>query len=330
MGFVNNSNFSRSLFTTRGWSQPHLISYMESHDEERLMYKALQFGSSFGGYNIRNLNTALKRMELTAAFGQLIPGPKMIWQFGELGYDFSINHCPDGTVNNNCRTSNKPIRWDYNNVTERKNLFTVYSKLNQLRLHPLYKNNFTSNRVVHSLAGPFKWMQLTTDTSNIVVIGNFDVTASQATVSFPGGGTWYDYFAGTTYNPNAAGQSILLQPGEYKVYVNRNIVGSGGTGGGGGGSTPVTELSVKLLPNLVARAGGSTVQLELQLPLAGDVQAQLYNLAGQRVAQLHNGQLAEGIHRLDITAKLAPLAAGLYAAHIVTPSGTQTIKLVIQ
>ncbi|MFM8710599.1 MAG: T9SS type A sorting domain-containing protein, partial [Sphingomonadales bacterium] len=134
------------------------------------------------------------------------------------------------------------------------------------------------------------------------------------------------------------GQSILLQPGEYKVYVNRNIVGSGGSGGGGGGGgtggggggTPVTELSVKLLPNLVARAGASTAQLELQLPLAGAVQAQLYNLAGQRVAQLHNGQLAEGIHRLDITAKLAPLAAGLYAAQVVTPSGTQTIKLVIQ
>ena len=340
MGFINNSNFSGSIFTARGWNQPHLISYMESHDEERLMYKALQFGSSFGGYNIRNLNTALKRMELTAAFGQLIPGPKMIWQFGELGYDFSINHCPDGTVNTNCRTSNKPIRWDYNTVTERKNLFNVYSKLNQLRMHPLYKNNFTSNRIVHSLSGAFKWMQLTTDTSNIVVVGNFDLTPSQATVSFPGGGTWYDYFAGTTYSPNAAGQSILLQPGEYKVYVNRNIVGSGGSGGGGGtgggggggggGGTPVTDLSVKLLPNLVTRSGGSTTQLELQLPLAGAVQAQLYNLAGQRVAQLHNGQLAEGIHRLDISAKLATLAAGLYVAQVVTPSGTQTIKLIVQ
>jgi hypothetical protein len=275
-------------------------------------------------------------MELTAAFGQLIPGPKMIWQFGELGYDFSINHCPDGTVNNNCRTSNKPIRWDYNGVTERRNLYTVYSKLNQLRMHPLYKNNFTSNRIVHSLSGPFKWMQLTTDTSNIVVVGNFDVTASQATVSFPGGGTWYDYFTGATYNPNANGQAILLQPGEYKVYVNRNITGSGGSGGGGsgggggGGTTPVTDLSVKLLPNLVARAGGTATQLELQLPLAGAVQAQLYNVAGQRVLQLHSGSLAEGIHRLDITSKLAQLSAGLYVVQVATPSGTKTIKMIIQ
>jgi hypothetical protein len=275
-------------------------------------------------------------MELTAAFGQLIPGPKMIWQFGELGYDFSINHCPDGTVNNNCRTANKPIRWDYNTITERKNLYNVYSKLNQLRMHPLYKNNFTSNRIVHSLSGGFKWMQLTTDTSNIVVVGNFDVAASQATVSFPGGGTWYDYFTGATYNPTAAGQSILLQPGEYKVYVNRNITGSsggGGTGGGGtggGGSTPITELSVRFLPNLVSRAGQGTVQLELQLPLAGSVQAQLYNFAGQRMLTLQNGALAEGIHRIDITTPLASLPSGIYVAHVITPSGTQSLKLVIQ
>jgi hypothetical protein len=80
----------------------------------------------------------------------------------------------------------------------------------------------------------------------------------------------------------------------------------------------------------VARAGGSTALLELQLPLAGSVQAQLYNMAGQRVLQLHNGQLAEGIHRLDITAKMATVAAGLYIAQVVTPSGTQTIKLIVQ
>jgi len=262
----------------------------------------------------------------------------MIWQFGELGYDFSINHCPDGTVNNNCRTSNKPIRWDYNNVTERKSLFNVYSKLNQLRMHPLYKNNFTSNRIVHSLSGAFKWMQLTTDTSNIVVVGNFDVTASQATVSFPGGGTWYDYFSGSTYNPTAAGQSILLQPGEYKVYVNRNIVGAGGSGGGtggggtgGGGTNPVTELSVKLLPNLLTRSSLTSAQLELQLPLAGAVQAQLYNLAGQRVLSLHNGQLTEGIHRI-VRRPLCCTSGHTqwYANHQIGHSVIETIRYVRQ
>ena len=52
-------------------------------------------------------------MEMSAAFFFTIPGPKMIWQFGELGYDYSINHCANGTINNNCRLDAKPIRWDY-------------------------------------------------------------------------------------------------------------------------------------------------------------------------------------------------------------------------
>ena len=32
-----------------------LLGYFESHDEERVMYKALQFGNDWDGYNIQNL-----------------------------------------------------------------------------------------------------------------------------------------------------------------------------------------------------------------------------------------------------------------------------------
>ncbi|MFN4836032.1 MAG: alpha-amylase family glycosyl hydrolase, partial [Bacteroidota bacterium] len=337
MGFLPNSNFSGNIFTARGWTKPHLIGYMESHDEERLMYKALQFGNSLGSYNIRNLATALKRMELTAAFGTMIPGPRMIWQFGEVGYDFSINHCPDGTVNNNCRTSNKPIRWDYQTVTERKALFTVYSKLNQLRQHPLYKNNFTSDRIVHSLNGPFKWLQLTTDTSNIVVLGNFDVAASQSSITFPNAGTWYDYMTGATFSATGSGQSILLQPGEYKVYVNRNITnsGGGGTGGGGGGTGgggTVTAFSAKVLPNLVNRtvSGIGAMDLVLEIPTAGNVMATLYNLAGQSLSVIQNGSLTSGVHRISMQQKVQTLSAGIYIIKVTAPGAQSVVRFVIQ
>lgn len=328
MGFLGNSNFSNNIFTTRGWTNPHLVGYMESHDEERLMYKALQNGNSSGSYNIRDLNTALKRMELAAAFGMMIPGPRMIWQFGELGYDYSINHCPDGTVNNNCRTSNKPIRWDYQNVPARQALFNVYSKLNQLRQHPLFKNNFYSNRIVHSLNGPFKWMQLTTDTSNIVVLGNFDVAASQATITFPNSGTWYDHISGATFTATGAGQSILLQPGEYKVYINRNLTGSGGTGGG----DPVNSFVAKILPNLINKtvSGAASAELYLQLPIGGAVRADLFNSAGQRISTLQNRTLSAGTHRIALDSKLSGLAPGLYLVSLTAPGGVKTMKLVIQ
>ncbi len=86
MGYV--SNLTGATYKSRGWSDMHLVSYMESHDEERLMYKNLQYGNSSGTYNIKFFPIAIQRMKLAGVFYFTIPGPKMIWQFGELGYDY--------------------------------------------------------------------------------------------------------------------------------------------------------------------------------------------------------------------------------------------------
>ncbi|MBP1669755.1 MAG: alpha-amylase, partial [Bacteroidetes bacterium] len=40
----NKSNLSGISYKYRTWSQPHLLGYMESHDEQRLMYKCLRWG----------------------------------------------------------------------------------------------------------------------------------------------------------------------------------------------------------------------------------------------------------------------------------------------
>ena len=222
MGYVTNSNFDGALSTSRGWSNPYLISYMESHDEERIMYKNVQFGNAAGSYNIKNLPTALERVELSAAFLLTMPGPKMIWQFGELGYDFSINHCQNGTVNNSCRTDPKPIRWDYLQDPNRKKLHNVFSSLLNLRSDPAYLNAFTSNNVERSLSGAFKWMKVSGTQGKIMVVGNFDVVTQTASVTFQNSGTWYDRITGATITATGAAQSITLQPGEYHVYLSVN------------------------------------------------------------------------------------------------------------
>ncbi|MDZ7681754.1 MAG: alpha-amylase family glycosyl hydrolase [Fodinibius sp.] len=98
MGYSQDSDFSGISYTNRGWDDPHLLGYMESHDEERLMYRNIQFGNSSGNYDITELETALNRNKMAAAFFFTVPGPKMMWQFGELGYDKSINLCEDGSV----------------------------------------------------------------------------------------------------------------------------------------------------------------------------------------------------------------------------------------
>lgn len=222
MGYSTDWDFSYGLSTAREWTNPYLVTYMESHDEERMMYKNIQYGNLSGSYNIKDTSTALKRQELCAAFLFTIPGPKMFWQFGELGYDYPINYCQNGTINNNCRTDPKPIRWDYLQQANRKELNNVYSSLIKLRFNSLYKNLFVSNAVQQDFTGAFKTLKLSQAGASIVVIGNFDVVPQTSSVTFQNAGTWYDYLNNTTITATGAAQSFILQPGEYHVFLNTN------------------------------------------------------------------------------------------------------------
>jgi len=225
MGFIPNSNFSGAIAATRTWTNNHLIAYQESHDEERLMYKNLQFGNNTNAaHNVRTLPIALKRNGMATAFWAMIPGPKMLWQFGELGYDFSINTCADGvTVDNNCRLANKPIKWDYLTNTDRKRLLNVYTKLFALRNKPNYQNTFTIGTTTQTLSGAVKTLTVNSDSLKIVVIGNFDVNAQTASINFPNTGNWFSVLD-TTYRAVAnISETITLQPSEYYVYVSKNV-----------------------------------------------------------------------------------------------------------
>ncbi|HEY1024984.1 MAG TPA: alpha-amylase family glycosyl hydrolase [Sphingobacteriaceae bacterium] len=208
MGYLQGSDLSRAFYSSHGINEAHnLVTYMESHDEERLMYKNLQFGNTSATYSTKELAVALKRQELAAAFFLTAPGPKMIWQFGELGYDVSINH--------NGRTGEKPIRWEYRENPQRKALYEVYSKLIRLK-----KNNpvFTSPDFQYNLSGGVKHIKLMSGTANVVVVGNFDVTAQTANINFPTSGTWTDQLTGQTVKVTGGVYSSTLAPGEYHVY----------------------------------------------------------------------------------------------------------------
>lgn len=221
-GVVANSNFQWGVHVQRGYTIPHLVTYMESHDEERLMYLNLTEGNIGAGQNTRDMNTALKRMEMAAAFWAMIPGPKMMWQFGELGYDQSINRCENGTINNGCRTSPKPILWNYQSDANRTSLKNVYARLFALRAHNDYQPTFIGNNVDYSLSGGLKWMKVTSASLRVLVIGNFDVFPVTGSVSFQTPGTWYNYLNGGTFTATGSSQSFTLQPGEYYVYVDRD------------------------------------------------------------------------------------------------------------
>jgi len=210
MGYITSSDLSGISYKSLGWNNPYLVGYMESHDEERLMFKNITYGASAGTYNVKNLTTALNRMETAASFFLTIPGPKMIYEFGELGYDISINFGGD-------RVDPKPVHWDYYSNPDRKHLYDIFSALANLRTSlPVFE---TTNFDL-SASSFLKKIHLTSTGLNIAIIGNFNVTEGSINPSFQHTGTWYDYFSGTSIEVTDVNAPVLLLPGEYHIITD--------------------------------------------------------------------------------------------------------------
>lgn len=228
MGFVANSDISPVVYSSpqRAYNNPASVGYMESHDEERTMYKNLTFGNSSGSYNVRNLNTALAREEAAATVFFTVPGPKMIWQFEERGYDIPLNF---GGSN----LANKPPHWEYMTVPERVHLYNAYKSIIQLRLNNTAVFNNTSFTYDFN-SGLVKLFQIADPNSagiKVTAIANLDVVSQTKTITFQSAGNWTNYISngagtglngvtGNNFTLAAASQTVTLQPGEYHIYVS--------------------------------------------------------------------------------------------------------------
>ena len=230
MGYTSNSDISPVVYNDpkRGFNNPAEVGYMESHDEERTMYKNITFGNSSGSYNVKTLSTALAREEAAAAVFFTVPGPKMIWQFEERGYDVPLNY---GGSN----VANKPPRWEYMTVPERRHLYDTYKSIIDLRLNnPAIFNSTSFTYDFYNNGGLYKLFQIA-DPGNgglkVTVVANLDVVAQSRSVTFQATGNWVNYISngsgsgingatGTVFSLTAATQTISLQPGEYHIYVS--------------------------------------------------------------------------------------------------------------
>jgi hypothetical protein len=230
LGFASNSDISPIVYNSsqRNFSAPSLMGYMESHDEERTMYKNLQFGNAAGGYDVKVLATALAREEAVATVFFTVPGPKMIWQFEERGYDVSIGF---GGSN----LANKPPRWEYMLDPNRRKLYDAYKKMLDLRLNnPAVFNNTTFSYDFFNGGGLVKTFQIADPNASgkkVTVVANLDVVQQTKSVTFQATGDWTNYLSSgtgtgingatnTTFNLTNATQSIVLAPGEYHIYVS--------------------------------------------------------------------------------------------------------------
>ncbi len=298
----NKSNFEWIDYKKKGWSNPHAVGYMESHDEERLMYKNGEFGNASGSYSVKDKSTALDRVEMATAFFYSFPGPKMIWQFGEMGYDFSINRCEDGTISNDCRLTPKPIRWDYKSDLDRKQLIDVTSAMIKLKLETeLMNSEFYSHNVTNGM----KFIKLNTATIDALVIGNFDVVEKDINVDFNHTGTWYDYLGTEAIEVNNTSQTITLAPGEYHVYLDK-IVDSGLISGIEDIQSKINDY--RLYPN----PSNQFVNIEVDLNKASESTIQVFDQTS-RLIYTKNKNLSKDANQ--ITLDVSNFASGLY--HIV-------------
>ena len=234
MGYDSESDISRMTSASRGFTANRLIGYAESHDEERLMYKNVQYGNSSGTYNVRTLNTALSRMSAIGAVSLLVPGPKMIWHFGELGWENSIFTCNDNTVNSDfdaitgdCKLDTKPQPQWVNNWlgnTNRNKIYNDWAKMITLKTkEPVFSGTATIASV-NSLLVNIKISNdnlVSTQLKDVLIVANFDVTAQNVVTGFKYTGTWYNLMDNTTINVTDVNAAINLPAGEYRIYGNK-------------------------------------------------------------------------------------------------------------
>ena len=151
------------------------------------------------------LTVAMRRAGASAAFFLTVPGPKMIWQFGEIGYDYTIEH--------NGRTGEKPVVTEqYLAEPARKALYDTYASLLKFRReNPRFFDK--DAKFEWTPSGAVKKITCSVDGNTFHVVGNFGKTTT--TVTLPAG-QWSDYMEG---NAPVTSSSITLKEGEFKLLV---------------------------------------------------------------------------------------------------------------
>lgn len=194
-----NADFTRFSYKARGFKNPASVGYIESHDEERNAVNASKTISPFP--------VVLERLKAAAATLFTVPGPKMIWQFGELGYDISIDV--------NGRTGRKPIKWEYFQDAERLKLYKVYSELIKLKTT---QDIFKTTDFQTDLMGLVKKVTLKNTANQVISISNFALIDQTVSSIFPTLGKWYDFFTGEELNITDLSKNYTLKAGEFHIY----------------------------------------------------------------------------------------------------------------
>jgi hypothetical protein len=277
------------------------------------MYNNLHFGnSSVSSHNVQNLSTALSRMSALGAVTLTIPGPKMIWHFGELGMENSLNTCTDGTVSNDCRLATKPQpQWvnDWVNDAERSIIYNDWARIIALKEsedvfegdYAINSGTLTPRIYIWNDAIPASQLK------NVVVLANFDVNTQNVTPDFPYTGTWYNLMDNTPITVSSTTTPISLAPGEFRIYGNQ---------------AATLAVQFENISNLVQLYPNPT-ENEFSINLAVN-SVEIYDISGKLMSKF------EGGFAKNASFSINELSPSMYIVKIATKRGIAIKKLIVK
>ncbi|MEN8887068.1 MAG: alpha-amylase family glycosyl hydrolase [Winogradskyella sp.] len=324
MGQDGNKNINGIGHNSRpSFNGPRVVGYPESHDEERLMFKNLAFGeTSNSSHNVQNLNISLSRMSALGAVSVMVPGPKMIWHFGELGMENSIFTCTNGTTNfignadgnGDCKLDTKPQpQWANNWLSDalRGQIYEDWSKMHKLKTeeavfegdYKMTSGNFTPRIEVFDNTIP------SSELNYVIIVANFDVNSQTVNTNFPAGiaTTWYDLMdaSGNTTVSNTT-TSISIPAGQFRILGNQ--------------ASNVLSVDENLLTKFTIYPNPSHASFSININVSN---IEIYDLTGKMVKAFKGN-----FSRTD-TFDVATLNTGIYMVKVENSNNqTLTTKLV--
>ena len=323
-GFGTGADISRIGHTAHtNFNGKRVIGYPESHDKERIMYTALTTGNGGGTAPVNgNLNNALARMSAIGATSLLVPGPKMIWHFADLGMENSIYTCSNGSVNTetdptpgDCKLATKPQPQWTNNwlaIANRNKIYNDWAKMISLKINePVFEgdyiispdaNNVKQRIYVYDNSLPLSSLK------NVVILSNFSVANLSIIPGFPYSGIWYNLMDNSTITvaPTDLNTPIVVASGQSLIYGNQPAV--------------LANTDFELAKSISLYPNPANDKFVLSNYVSN---VEVYNIAGQVIKTFKGGFQTSHIFSID------DLKTGIYLVKITDENNRQnTIKLV--
>lgn len=179
----------------------HMINYIESHDEERLVLELRQAGLPG--------DPARRRLALAATILFTAPGVPLVYHGQEFGETAPLS-----------KNERNPLRWELLSTEGGQGLFNHYQRLCQLRReHPALRDEGYNLDASHN---DDRWMVFHrwNDAGDVVVVAaNFSDDARTVPVVFPERGRWHEVFRGRNLDVHQDRQDYELEPNSAAIFV---------------------------------------------------------------------------------------------------------------